>query len=96
MCDVPAVPTMYLTPVFDRTQCKQEDSFEGQMLQGCLLKGFIGSLFKLLQYQRQVPRGDANPTLRSVSVKTIQGRARLSFSLTLLTELSMWLVVPDV
>ena len=35
-------------PVFARTQSCEEDSLEGQVLKGVLLKGFKGSLIKLV------------------------------------------------
>ena len=63
---------MNLTPALARTQNQEEDSFEGEMLQGGLFKGFKRSLSELVEYQRNVQRRDASAILRSVSMETIQ------------------------
>ena len=48
---------MNLTAAFARTQAKEKDILEGQVLQGGLFKGFKGSLCELVKYQRKVLEG---------------------------------------
>ena len=56
MSNVFVYPTMDLTPAFARTQSHEEDSLEGQVLEGGLLKVFKRNLNKL-NYQRKFLRG---------------------------------------
>ena len=72
MSDVLILPSMDLTPAFARPQGQEENSLEGEMLQRGLFNGFKCRLCQLVQHQGEVPGGDAPPTLRSVSMETIQ------------------------
>ena len=70
--DVSTLPSMNLTSAFARTQGKEKNCLEGQMLQGGLPNWFKGSLCELVQNQRKVPGGDTPSALGSVSVETVQ------------------------
>ena len=62
----------HIMALFDaHFKCVRCREGEGQVLQGGLFKGFKGSLCRLVQYQGEVPGGDAPSTLGSVSVETI-------------------------
>ena len=43
---------MALTPAFARIQGLEEESLEGQVLQGHLFKGFKETLYKLVKFKR--------------------------------------------
>ena len=60
--DVFVEPRMGLTPAFARTWRKEEDSLEGQVLQGSLFKVSKGNICELVKYQRKVRIGDASAT----------------------------------
>ena len=77
MSDILVLPSMDLIPAFARTQGQKENSLEGQMLQSGLFKGLKWSLCQLVQNQGEVPGGYAPPTLRSISVETIQERSEI-------------------
>ena len=76
MTDVFVEPSMAIC-VYQNTELK--NCLEGKVLQGCLFKGFKGSLCELVKYQRKIPRGDASATLRSVSMEPLQEMSEMFF-----------------
>ena len=72
MSNVSVLPSMHLASTLARPKGQEENSLDGQMLQGGLFNWFKWSLCQLVQDQGEVPRGDSPPTFGSVSVETIQ------------------------
>ena len=62
---------MDLTPVFAQTQAQKKYSHEGQCFKEDPLLVQMEPC-QLLQHQGELPAGDAPPTLRSVSIGTVQ------------------------
>ena len=77
MPDVLVLSSMDLTPVFAQPQGQEENTFEGQMLQRGLFNQLKSSLCQLVQHKGEVLEGDAPPTLRSVSMETVQETSKI-------------------
>ena len=87
MSDVLVLPSMDLTPAFARIQRQEENSLEGQMLQGGLFHWFEWSLCQVVKHQGQVPGGDAPLTFRSVSMESIQEMSEIFIFADIMGEL---------